>query len=159
MIKILVGTIASGKSTYSKLCAYNGDIIINDDAIVNMLHANQYDLYDKKLKSLYKSIEMHIATSSLLLQKNVVIDRGLNMTKQSRQRWISLAKSFDTKVIAVIFPKLSAKEHAERRIKDNDRGHSYEYWLKVAQQHINTYQPVSIAEGFDDILYYKWDNK
>ena len=50
MIKLLVGCIASGKSTYCRNAAKAGTIIINDDDIVNMLHGGQYGLYDKKLK-------------------------------------------------------------------------------------------------------------
>ena len=45
-IQVLCGMIASGKSTYANNAARSGTICINDDAIVNMLHANNYDLYD-----------------------------------------------------------------------------------------------------------------
>jgi len=52
-IQILVGMIASGKSTYSKHAARLGFIVVNDDAIVNAVHGEDYTLYDKKLKLLW----------------------------------------------------------------------------------------------------------
>ena len=57
MIKVLVGHISSGKTTYSSQCAREGWVIINDDAIVNAVHGGDYTLYDKQWKPLYKGCE------------------------------------------------------------------------------------------------------
>ena len=74
-VEILVGFIASGKSTYSKHRASQGAIVINDDAIVNAVHSNIYELYDKNLKPLYKAVENTILEMALALNRDVVIDR------------------------------------------------------------------------------------
>jgi dephospho-CoA kinase len=76
-IQVLVGMIASGKSTYAKNAARRGVICVNDDAVVNLVHADDYTLYDKSLKILYKSIENHIISMALAMSRTVLVDRGL----------------------------------------------------------------------------------
>lgn len=156
-IYVLVGMIASGKSTYCKNAAKHGQVIMNDDAIVNMLHADDYTLYDKKLKILYKSIENNIISLGLCMGKTVVIDRGLNVSKSARQRWIATAKSFDVPCEAVVFAKDSNEVHARRRFDKDARGHSYDYWLKVATEHGNQYQIPTAIEGFDNIHFISYN--
>lgn len=152
MIEILVGMIASGKSTFSKDRAVEGWLVLNDDAIVNLLHANFYPLYQERLKPLYKSIENTIVQNSILMSEKLVIDRGLNITKKSRKRFISIAKSMDCPVRAIVFPKEKPDIHAERRFSHDPRGHSLEYWLEVASHHSNIYEDPTLEEGFDEII-------
>ena len=155
MIEILCGTIASGKSTWSKKMAGDDWIIINDDNIVTSLHGGDYTLYQEDLKPLYKSIEDHILHTAVAMGKNVVIDKGLNLTRKSRARWIALGRSLDVPVRARIFEMTDPEIHARRRCKES-RGRSYDYWLCVAQQHIRSYETPLFDEGFDDIEYYTW---
>jgi predicted kinase len=150
-IYLLVGHIASGKSTYCKNAAKAGFIIINDDSIVNLLHADDYTLYDKNLKILYKSIETNIISLGLCLGKSIVVDRGLNVSIKGRQRFIALAKSYDVECHAIIMPMDTPEVHAERRADHDARGHNYDYWLDVAKAHAFSYNAPSIAEGFDKI--------
>ena len=153
-LQLLIGPIASGKSTYSFNAAHAGYLCINDDAIVNMLHANNYRGYRVDLKILYKSIENHIISTGLSMGKNVIVDRGLNISVEGRKRFIALAKSFDICCEAIVFQKESPDVHARRRFDnggDACRGHSYEYWLKVAEKHESIYVAPSKEEGFDDI--------
>lgn len=156
-IYVLVGMIASGKSTYCKNAAKHGQVIMNDDAIVNMLHADDYTLYDKKLKILYKSIENNIISLGLCMGKTVVIDRGLNVSSSARQRWIAIARSFDVPCEAIVFPKDKNEIHAKRRFESASRGHSYDYWLDVANEHASQYQTPTGVEGFDDIHFITYD--
>jgi predicted kinase len=148
---VLVGHIASGKSSYCKNAAKVGQIILNDDAIVNLLHADDYTLYDKNLKILYKSIETSILSLGLCLGKSIIIDRGLNVSIKGRQRWLALAKSYDVECHAIIMPMDTPQVHAERRTKHDARGHDYNYWLDVAKTHVSVYNAPSIEEGFDKI--------
>lgn len=152
-IHVLVGMIASGKSTYCKTAAKNGAVIMNDDAIVNLVHADDYTLYDKKLKILYKSVENHIIALAIALNKLVVIDRGLNVSVNGRRRWVALANSFDVPCEAISFPNEGPEIHAERRAKGDNRGHDYAYWLKVANAHNSVYVPPSADEGFGAVHY------
>jgi predicted kinase len=149
--EILIGTIAAGKSIWARNRASNGWIVINDDNLVMSLHLN-YQLYDKKLKPLYKSIENHIFCSSILMGNNVIVDRALNLTRKSRSRWIALANSFDIPISAVVFDFCDPQVHAERRIASDGRGYDVAFWKKVAEHHIKIYEPPSLDEGFSTII-------
>jgi len=150
-LQILVGMIASGKSTYCRSAAQQGVICMNDDAIVNMLHADDYTLYNTNLKVLYKSIENHVIGTALAMGRSVIVDRGLNVSLAGRCRWIALARSFDVSITAVVFKNDGPEEHARRRTNSDGRGHPYEYWLRVAEFHNSLYIPPIVEEGFDAV--------
>jgi hypothetical protein len=124
---------------------------MNDDAVVNLLHGNNYSLYDKDLKILYKSIETSIVSLVLCHGKIVAIDRGVNISTSSRKRWVALAHSYDVPCEAIVFPKSSPEVHAQRRASHDGRGHDYDYWLMVAKHHDSIYNEPSLEEGFDNI--------
>lgn len=157
MIELLVGAISSGKSTWANQKANEGWIIINDDDVVNAVHGGNYLLYNDKLKPLYKSIENHILHIAIAMGKDVVIDRGLSLSKKARARWIALAKTLDTSIVARTFELFTPEIHAQRRVEAGGRGHNYEYWLKVAQRHMIAYSPPTLEEGFDIIIHQKWE--
>ncbi len=153
-VEILVGTIASGKSTYCKKRAKEGAIIVNDDAIVCSLHAGIYTLYDKSIKALYKSLESHIVNTAILIGRDVIVDRGVNLTPRSRRRFIGIATSLDVDCIAIVFPFCSPAIHAADRFKDDSRGLSYRAWEKVVEAHIEKYKRPTMDEGFTEIFDY-----
>lgn len=156
MIQVLVGMIASGKSTYCRNAAKRGHIVCNDDAIVNMLHADEYTLYDKKLKTLYKSVENHVIASALLMDRKVLVDRGLNCKVEGRKRWLALANSFDVQCEAIVFNNEGPEVHARRRADSDSRGHDYDYWLMVAKYHDSQFKLPTLEEGFNGIHYLSW---
>jgi predicted kinase len=156
MIELLCSTISSGKSTYANQKAEDGYIIINDDAIVNAVHGGNYKLYNKELKPLYKSIEDHILHTAVAMNKNVIIDRGVNTTIKSRKRWVALANCLDTDIVAIRFPIWEPEVHAKLRTYSDSRGHDYEYWLMVANKHLKDWQEPTIEEGFKQIKIYEW---
>lgn len=156
MIEILVGMIASGKSTYSKARACDGCVVINDDDIVNAVHAGQYTLYREELKPLYKGVEVFMLNTAIAMGKSCVIDKGLNLSKTSRQRWISLARSLDVPVQCVLFQVFTPEIHAARRSEFDGRGHNYDYWLHVTNRHFEVYDPPSLEEGFTSIHTVGW---
>lgn len=151
-VEILIGNIASGKSTYCKKRAKEGAIIMNDDAVVNGVHCDMYTLYSKDLKPLYKSIENAIVTSSIMLGRDVVVDRGLNLTPKSRRRFIGLSHAYDVDAVAVVFEFCDPVVHAQRREKDNLRGHTFQYWHKVAKVFDEKFVPPQEHEGFDKVI-------
>lgn len=151
IVELLVGPVASGKSTYSRKRAKEGFIIINDDAIVNALHCNFYNLYNKELKPLYKIVENTILQTSLSMGKSVVIDRP-NYSVEMRRRYIAISNSLDIPVIGVKFKDEGAKEHASRRVKSDSRGVTLEYWIDVYNNHKKLYKEPDLSEGFTDII-------
>lgn len=152
-IIVLVGQIASGKSTYSRMLAQRGCVIVNDDAIVSAVHGGDYALYNKSFKPLYKSVENHIAATALAMKRNVVVDRGVNIRRDSRARWVSLAKSFDVECEAVVFPMETPIIHAYRRFTHDPRGHDVIYWHQVARSHADDYVEPDATEGFSTIKF------
>jgi predicted kinase len=157
-VEILFGPIASGKSTYCFKRASEGAIIINDDAIVNMLHGNNYTSYDKNLKPLYRSIENLIFNYAVSLGRDIVIDRP-NFKKETRKRYILLAKSLDvSKIICIKFKDEGAKVHPLRRYKSSSRGYELKYWRYVYNKQKEKTETPSIDEGFSKIIEFKFSS-
>lgn len=150
---MLVGVIGSGKSTYCKQKAKEGWITINDDAIVTMLHQD-YLGYNLKLKNLYRSIKLSVIEEILAAGQNLIID-STNLTKKKRKQYIDFIRRhcgyLDIK--AICFPIETAEIHAKRRFESDNRGHTYEKWLAVANEQIKMYEKPEKEEGFSDIVY------
>lgn len=151
MLEILVGPIASGKTTYALQRARMGGIIVNDDAIVTALHGGEYTLYRRGLKPLYKHLENQIVHVGLSFGSDVLIDRPC-MKKATRARYIALARSLDEPVRCVLFPMQTPEVHANRRFNSNNRGYSLDYWERVASAHYRDFETPTIDEGFQDIV-------
>jgi len=132
-LHILTGTIASGKSTYSQMMALNGALIVDCDSVVNMYHGGRYKLYDHDNKQVYKDAEEMMVRVALKAGKTVVINR-LNHKRKTRQRWIDLAKEYNAKSVIVKFKWEAPEIHAERRMKHDSRGLTFERWLGVAMK-------------------------
>jgi len=149
---ILIGGVGSGKSTYAKEKAKDGWIIINDDALVNAVHADQYLLYNKCFKPLYKGIEAAVFSHAVALNVNIVIDRT-NLDPETRKRYVCMCRAFDVKdIIAVVFPMVSPEEHALRRFNSDSRGVSLEKWTEIAKYHFSMWKEPSLEEGFSEII-------
>ena len=152
-VQLLVGMIASGKSTYGREQAKQGTVIVNDDLVIQLVHGD-YRLYDDSLKLLYKAIEIQLATLALAAGRNVIVDSARsNIHLKGRQRWISLTRSMDIPCEAIIFPKESPEVHAERRVRSDSRGLTYEKWLQVANKHAELYQEPTEEEGLTRVIY------
>lgn len=151
MVVLLVGMIASGKSSFVKTLAERGNIIINDDSLVMGCHGGNYTLYRKDYKSIYKAAELSIMTSALANKIDVVVDRP-NMKVATRRRYIGIAQMFDQPIVVVTFPRHEPLVHAERRFNSDSRGLSLEYWIRVAESHANEWQEPKFSEGFDNIV-------
>ncbi len=156
MIEVLIGMVGSGKSTYCSQRALEGCVILNDDSIINMVHGGHYDLYNESWKPLYKSIEDHVLHVAVAMGKDLIIDRGVNISISSRVRWVALARSLDTPIRAVKFQIFPVEVHATRRHAADPRGHSYAYWFKVAYAHAARYESPELLEGFCEILEKEW---
>ncbi len=152
-VEILVGMIASGKSTYARKRAATGAVIVNDDAVVLAVHGGDYTLYDKALKPLYKSTEYQIASTALAMGRDVVIDRGVNVSRAARRRWLALAESLDLPVEATVFPNMGHMEHARRRAAADPRGQNVEWWRQAAMRHESEWEVPTQEEGFDSVTW------
>lgn len=161
-LEVLVGPIASGKSSYARLRASEGALIVCHDDLTAMLHGEHRD--EPGLRECYRRMEESIAWAALSSGRDVVVDRD-HLTRESRARWIAWARMYDslhwsgslgptTPVFAVAFPAASPEAHARRRFVADPRGRPYEEWLAVAEHHHarSLAEPLSAAEGFAEIL-------
>lgn len=149
-LEILCGPIASGKSTFCKIRAKEGAIIVNDDAIVCAVHGGNYSLYDKSLKILYKSIEFSIISHAFSCGRDVIIDRPC-ISRKTREKYIRIANGYDIPVEVIVFYRGAPELHGERRFNGDNRGHNLEYWINVAKFHDARYQAPHPDEGYDDL--------
>jgi predicted kinase len=150
-LEILIGPIASGKSTYCRRRVREGAVVVNDDSVVTAVHGGEYTLYDKKLKILYKAVEMSIISHALALGRDVIIDRPC-MKESTRRRYIEIGRGFEAEVVGVKFTRHAPEVHAERRFKSDGRGHPLEYWLEVAKFHDSVWEEPTEAEGFSKLI-------
>jgi predicted kinase len=132
-------------------------VVVNDDALVNAVHAGQYTLYDKSLTPLYKQMEVTAVSTGLALGRTVIVDRGVNNKVASRRRWVGLAHSLGVPAVAVVFQDEGPEVHARRRADADGRGHPYEYWLRVAQHHASEWKEPTLEEGFELVVQVDWN--
>jgi hypothetical protein len=161
-MEVLVGPIASGKSTYARRRADEGALVISHDDLTQMLHTRYR--YESGLRECYRKIEESIAWAVLTAGRDVVVDRT-HLTRESRNRWLNWVSwyvslnTFDDRgpevpVVAVAFPIQSPFVHANRRFRNDSRGRSMEEWIDVAIQNVEQArtEPLSEHEGFTEIL-------
>lgn len=151
MLELLVGHVASGKSTYSAQMASKGAVIVNNDNIIKLVHGDNYKLYNSKFKPLYKSIESTIVQMGLAMGKHVVVD-NLNHTFNTRLRHILIAKSFDVKTKITVMPMHDSLTHAKRRFESDSRGYSLDHWLKVIEEHASNFE-MPIEDECDELVF------
>jgi predicted kinase len=153
-LELLIGMIASGKSTYALKRAEEGALVVSHDALTAMLHAEYR--YESGLRDAYRRMEEEIAHIAIVHEKDVVIDRT-HLTRASRERWVEFANRFlpTVPVIAVAFPIEPAHIHATRRFAHDARGRTFLDWHGVALHHAVQAQaePLSDDEGFAEIRH------
>jgi hypothetical protein len=158
-LELLVGMVASGKSTYARKRADEGALVIAHDGLCQMLHGGAYR-YEQGLRECYRAMEEALADRALRSGREVVIDRT-HLTRESRKRWLEFMAHytgfglvFEVDIVAVTFPILSPITHAERRFVSDPRGRPYEDWLKVAEHHYTQamVEPLDKSEGFAAII-------
>lgn len=149
-LEVLVGQIGVGKSTYSRTKPHH--VIVNDDAIVMAVHGGKYGLYCEKLKPLYKSIEHTIIQNALQLGFSVLVDRPCHK-RDTRIRYVQLAKSLDCLTECIVFPRKPWREAATQRFNKDNRGMTLQEWMSIAESHEKVFEEVTESEGFDWIHY------
>lgn len=151
ILEVLVGPIASGKTTYAQARADQGAILVSMDDITMMLHGGDYRRYDVGLKGLYRQIETDAIGHGLELGRDVVVDRT-NLDLERRSRYVGLARAAGAITWAVTFPIESPETQARRRVQVDSRGYDYDVWLAVAEKHAREYVAPSVDEGFSLVL-------
>jgi predicted kinase len=150
-VQILIGNIASGKSTWSASRAKEDFLIVSSDLISSAVHGGVYTKWSEDCRDLYNEIESTIAWTALELGRSVVIDKT-NVTKRAREKWINMSRSFGARCEAILFPFCHPDKHAHARFNSDSRGVTFERWKQVANDFDNSYQEPTLDEGFDEII-------
>jgi predicted kinase len=153
-VEILIGMIASGKSTYARRRAREGAIIVCLDDLTEMLHGEYR--YEQGLKPFYYEAESSLIQAALFHFRDVVVDRT-HLTRESRARVVGAVRDWvePARIVAVEFPRESHQVHARRRFLSDARGRSMGDWLFVAHYHAQQADAEPLdwrAEGFDSYI-------
>jgi predicted kinase len=152
-VEILVGNIASGKSTYAKERARQGALVVSMDALLTALHGGLY-AYDKELKETYRLIQSALITAAIRTGRDVVVD-DRNHTEVKRGRLIAIAAAEGEPVAATVFEREDPMVHSDRRVKAGARGVSGSKWFEVADITDREWQEPNATEGLNSITYIK----
>jgi predicted kinase len=149
---MLIGVPGSGKSAHiSDMGAcYSGYHILSSDAYIDMYAKSQNKTYSDVFKEYINTAPQLMNNDlDLALRYDVpIIWDQPNLTVKSRKDKLAKIPSHYTKV-AIVFPT-PEKEELQKRL-DNRPGKVIEY--NIIEKMINSYQPPSLKEGFDDILH------
>jgi predicted kinase len=153
-VEILVGMIASGKSTYARRRAREGAIIVCFDDLTEMFHGKYR--HEQGLKDLYREVEESMIHAALFRFRDVIVDRT-HLTREARARVVGAVRDWvePARIVAVEFPRQAATVHAERRFRADPRGRSLGHWLFVAHYHAQQADAEPLdwrAEGFDSYI-------
>ena len=150
-VEILVGNIASGKSTYAKERARQGAVVVSHDALVNGFHGGLYTAYDAALRpTLYWPIYKASIIAAIRTRRDVVVD-DRNHTEEKRGRIIEMAKANSVSVACTVFDREVPQQHAERRFETDSRGVDLDRWTQVAAVTDVEWEEPNALEGFVSI--------
>lgn len=133
MIELLIGNIASGKSTYATQRAEEGWLVVSDDAIIAMLLADRYSLYSRmNHESVVKGCVFSLVNCLVDAHLDVVVDSAWLVMYSFREHFF--VRYADTKIRPIEFLREAPEVHARRRMEHDSRGGTYEMWLEVARR-------------------------
>lgn len=150
VLELLVGNIASGKSSWTEPRASEGWITVNNDSLVRSMHGGNYD-WERQIPGLKTSLGILIVETAGAHGRSVVID-NTNRTSSGRLPFVAAARrAGGMKVRAILFPRSSPETHARRRFEADARAMPYEYWLEVARLVAQEWAPPGDDE-VDDLV-------
>uniref|UniRef100_A0A6M3L8A9 Putative ATPase domain containing protein n=2 Tax=viral metagenome TaxID=1070528 RepID=A0A6M3L8A9_9ZZZZ len=160
-LTILTGNIGSGKSLTAAKLAKMGHVVVNGDSITSMVGGGEYGIYDKAKRDIYHAAEFAIIETAFVNGFSVVIDRT-NMKVSDRARYIDVGKKHGAYIHSYDWGRGNEKSLARRLNKPN--GVPAETWKSVHAFMMNSYEPVSLDEGFNskesgpkDYTFYAFD--
>jgi len=150
---MLIGNIASGKSTMAKRFDKAGYLCVSSDSIRYMFHPNEY-IFGADQEYAVHTTEVSAVRSIMELGFNVCVDDAGSSIKDRREWMIELAKQNGYKVIAVKMPNLAKHVSVRRRLKSNHGKYDKKRWEQVYDMFQKTNCPPTIKEGFYGIYHH-----
>ena len=154
-LKILVGNIGAGKTTYCNSQLDNDQtIILSKDDLRYSLRAGRY-VYDLNLEDSIHACMQELCKKIMLdTDYDIIIDET-NMSEEERKPYLRLGRVFNYNKVAIMFPEISKEESIKRRMKKNHGNNSREIWDEVWEKKTQEYTEPSEAEGFNRIILIK----
>ena len=146
---ILVGNIASGKTTLVKDLVKLGYLVLSRDDIRYMLGGGEY-IWDTNLEKIIKDIQLSLLRKIVRKKYDVVID-GTNMSMMSREDALAIANKAGYETIAYVMPKISKKKSVERRLANNHGNTTKKQWEDIWLKFDMWYEEPTHEEGFNKI--------
>jgi len=160
---ILVGNIGSGKTSWinnnEKCVIVSKDLIRKSFAMCTQLGSDPLlakgYVFDDILEKYVHNITLNYYEGVLHLSPPFVIYDETNMSKESRQPFIELAKKYNYIVDAIVFPDFGPEEHVKRRMLSNHGTVPKDKWYEVYNYKKNRYEEPVMTEGFSSITFLK----
>lgn len=154
---ILVGNVASGKTTWIKeYLKYakkinETTIVLSKDAIRRMMGAGDY-VWDKSLESTVHDCLIEMMRMFMFTKINIIYDET-NMRKTTRSNYLHMANLLGYEAIAVLMHHITLDETIRRRCQNKDSawGFSKEVWSKVYKRKNRAFDEPTVDEGFKEI--------
>ena len=153
-LELLVGSIASGKCTWTRKRANQGWLTVNNDSLVCSMHGGEY-AWNLQIPGLVELLAKQIVTAAAAASRSMVVD-STNRTKARGAAIDRIGNALAMRGRNVAFPQEPAEVHAERRFKSAPRGREHDYWLGVARMMEAEGQKPTQDEA-DEILHLPWD--
>lgn len=152
-LTILVGNIASGKTTLSKKLSMieQDTVVISRDAIRYMLGAGKY-LFDPSLEKYVAKANIRLLRTFLNSDKNIILDE-VNNTANMRNSFTTIAREYDYYVRVLVMPKYSMKYSVDRRMKDPHGDAPRSVWEGVWKKFNESFEPPTLEEDVDEVVY------
>jgi len=154
-VSMLIGNIGSGKSTWINKNTTNTVVISKDNIRKDFARCrNKSYLFDESIEIYVHNIVTNYFKGVLHLDYDHIIIDETNMTRETRNPYIVLAKDFDYTVNALVFPDLGEEEHIRRRMLSNhDETIIRDAWVDIYRWKKERYEEPTKKEGFDSIIY------
>jgi predicted kinase len=144
---LLIGNIASGKSTFAKKMDKAGFRCVSSDAIRYMFHPREY-VFDEEEGHAILETEKAAVNTLMELGFNVCVDDAGSAIKHRREWLVELAKKHCYKLVAVKMPFVEKGLSVKRRMKNNHGKYDKVRWGQVYEMFQNNYIPPTVKEGF-----------
>jgi len=147
-LKVLIGNIASGKTSYRE--GIPEHYLISRDRWRYNIGLGSY-VWNPDLEpgiTRCCKAELKLAIEAGL---DIIVDET-NMSRASRKWVLDMVPDTYTKE-AIVFPNMGENEHVKRRLGCNHGNTSEETWRRVYRRKNKSYQAPTTAEGFDEITF------
>ena len=142
-IIVLVGNIASGKTTFTN---ERDTKVLSRDALRCRFNAGKY-VFDREKEPMIQDLLEAQLENAMLLDETVVID-ATHMTKKSRAWILRIGEKYDAIVIAVVFKDRGLNTSVDDRMKCNHGDTPREVWEQVFIKFWTSYERPTEDEGF-----------